>query len=74
VPVGAVEVAASYTLRRTERVGYAGPPAVVFTHPQLASAGLTEAQVLAQGIRCACRLLNLTDVPGRWPTEIPAAP
>jgi mercuric reductase len=57
------KVAARNALGRSEAVDYTGLPAVVFTHPQLASAGLTEAEVLEQGTRCACRLLNLTDVP-----------
>jgi len=57
------KVAARNALGRSEAVDCTGLPAVVFTHPQLASAGLTEAEVLEQGIRCACRLLNLTDVP-----------
>ncbi|TQN43121.1 mercuric reductase [Blastococcus colisei] len=45
------------------RVDYTGLPAVVFTRPQLASAGLTEAEALAAGHRCECRVLGLTDVP-----------
>lgn len=57
------KVAAWNALGRSERVDYTGMPAVTFTHPQLASAGLTEAQVLERGIRCTCRLLDLTDVP-----------
>ena len=44
-------------------VDYIGLPAVVFTRPQLASAGLTEAQALAAGHRCDCRVLQLSDVP-----------
>jgi mercuric reductase len=44
-------------------VDYTGLPAVVFTRPQLGSAGLTEAQALAAGHRCECRVLNLTEVP-----------
>jgi mercuric reductase len=36
---------------------------VVFTRPQLASAGFTEAEALAAGHRCACRVLDLADVP-----------
>ncbi|MDT0278230.1 mercury(II) reductase [Blastococcus goldschmidtiae] len=45
------------------RVDYTGLPGVVFTRPQLASAGLTEAQALAAGHRCECRVLSLADVP-----------
>jgi mercuric reductase len=44
-------------------VDYTGLPAVVFTRPQLASAGFTEAEALAAGHRCACRVLDLADVP-----------
>lgn len=47
----------------TAQVDYAGLPAVAFTRPQLASAGITEKQALAQGYRCKCRVLNLGDVP-----------
>ena len=57
------KVAAWNALGRSERVDYTGMPAVVFSHPQLASAGLTEAQVLERGICCTCRLLDLTGVP-----------
>ena len=47
----------------TARVDYTGLPAVVFTRPQLASAGMTESEVLAAGIACDCRILDLADVP-----------
>ena len=47
----------------TRSVDYQGMPAVVFTRPQLASAGLTEAEALAQGRGCDCRVLDLSDVP-----------
>jgi mercuric reductase len=61
-------VAALNALRREDatepvRVDYTGLPAVVFTRPQLASAGLSEAQALAAGHRCECRVLGLADVP-----------
>ncbi len=45
------------------RVDYIGLPAVVFTRPQLASAGLTEHEALARGHACSCRVLDLSDVP-----------
>jgi len=44
-------------------VDYSGMPAVVFTRPQLASAGLTEEQALDAGFACDCRVLSLADVP-----------
>lgn len=57
------QVAARNALGHSERVDYTGLPAVTFTRPQLASAGMTEAQVIEQGVRCACRMLDLADVP-----------
>ncbi|WP_019873236.1 mercury(II) reductase [Sporichthya polymorpha] len=48
---------------RPASVDYTGMPAVVFTRPQLASAGLTEAQALAAGHRADTRILDLADVP-----------
>lgn len=38
-------------------------PAVVFTRPQLASAGMSEDAALAAGYECDCRILDLSDVP-----------
>jgi mercuric reductase len=46
-----------------ETLDYTGLPDVVFTDPQLARAGMTEAQALAAGYRCDCRLLGLDNVP-----------
>ncbi|KGN41640.1 mercuric reductase [Knoellia aerolata DSM 18566] len=61
-------VAASNALDETPdgaqgSVDYTGMPAVTFTRPQLASAGLTEHQAIEQGYSCACRTLSLEDVP-----------
>jgi mercuric reductase len=44
-------------------VDYTGLPAVTFTRPQIASAGLTEAQALAAGHACDCRVLAGADIP-----------
>lgn len=49
--------------RAPARVDYTGLPAVVFTSPQLASAGLSEQEALESGYTCACRVLDLSDVP-----------
>ncbi len=49
--------------QRPARVDYRGLPSVIFTRPQLASAGLTEAQALERGHDCECRVLALSDVP-----------
>ena len=57
------KVAALNALGGSERLDYTGLPAIVFTRPQLASAGLTEAEALDQGYNCSCRLLDLADVP-----------
>lgn len=47
----------------TATVDYRGLPSVIFTDPQLASAGHTEADALAAGHTCDCRILGLEDVP-----------
>lgn len=57
------KIAARNALGSHERVNYAGLPSVLFTSPQLASAGMTEAEALIAGYRCACRYLPLSDVP-----------
>jgi len=45
------------------KMDYLGLPSVIFTSPSLASAGMTEAQALAAGHHCDCRVLELADVP-----------
>lgn len=57
------QVAAANALGDGQRVDYTGLPAVIFTTPQLASAGLTEAQALAAGYACDCRVLHASDIP-----------
>ncbi len=42
---------------------YVGLPSVTFTSPQLATAGVTEADALAAGHRCDCRVVQLDQVP-----------
>jgi mercuric reductase len=44
-------------------IDYTGLPSVVFTDPQLASAGHTEADAVAAGYDCDCRVLGLDNVP-----------
>jgi mercuric reductase len=46
-----------------KRIDYSALPRITFTNPTIASAGLTEAQALAQGIGCSCRTLALEHVP-----------
>jgi mercuric reductase len=55
--------AAASALGGPTTVDYRGLPAVTFTTPQLASAGLTEAQALAAGHDCDCRVLVAQDIP-----------
>lgn len=57
------KIAARNSLGHHEQVDYTGLPSVLFTAPQLASAGITEAEAIAAGYRCACRYLRLSDVP-----------
>ena len=46
-----------------KRIDYTALPRITFTNPTIASAGLTEAQALEQGIECSCRTLPLEHVP-----------
>lgn len=55
--------AAAGALGEPTTVDYRGLPAVTFTTPQIASAGLTEEQALAAGHDCDCRTLSAQDIP-----------
>jgi mercuric reductase len=44
-------------------VDYTALPRVTFTSPAIASAGLTEAELIRQGVACDCRVLPLSAVP-----------
>ena len=55
--------AAVNALGGSTEVDYTGLPQVTFTRPQLASAGLTEAQALERGHSCDCRVLGGQDIP-----------
>jgi mercuric reductase len=44
-------------------VDYTALPRVTFTSPAIASAGLTEAELIGQGVACDCRVLPLSAVP-----------
>ena len=56
-------VAAANALGDSQTIDYTGLPSVVFTTPQLASAGVTEAQAVAAGYACDCRILSAQDIP-----------
>ncbi len=55
--------AAVNALGGDDQVDWTGLPSVTFTTPQVASAGLTEAQALVAGHVCDCRVLGAQDVP-----------
>ena len=46
-----------------DTLDYAALPRVVFTTPQIAAAGLTDAEVSHRGIECSCRTLPLDALP-----------
>ncbi|MCY7366362.1 MAG: mercury(II) reductase [Frankiaceae bacterium] len=56
-------VAAAGALGNPAVVDYTGLPGVIFTTPQIASAGMTEEQATAAGHDCACRILDGQDIP-----------
>ena len=57
-------VAAANALFHSEReVDYTALPRVTFTSPAIASAGLTEAELVRSGVACDCRVLPLKAVP-----------
>ncbi len=56
--------AAGNALFQAEReVDYTALPRVTFTSPAIASAGLTEAELIRSGVACDCRVLPLAAVP-----------
>jgi mercuric reductase len=57
-------IAAENALKETHRkLDLSAVPHAVFTNPQVASVGLTDAQVANKGIRCNCRVLDMSLVP-----------
>ena len=65
-PVGAHDgaIAASNALAATgRRVDHRVIPRTIFTDPQVAVVGMTEAEAHASGHRCACRAVPMTAVP-----------
>jgi mercuric reductase len=55
--------AANALLGAGRTVDYTALPRVTFTSPAIASAGLTEAELIRQGMACDCRVLPLSAVP-----------
>ncbi|SFE43262.1 mercury(II) reductase [Blastococcus tunisiensis] len=61
--VAALNALAASPAQAQARIDYTGLPAVIFTKPQLASAGLSETEAIQQGHVCECRVLGFDDVP-----------
>ncbi|MBJ7450845.1 MAG: mercury(II) reductase [Blastococcus sp.] len=61
--VAALNALAGNPAEAQARIDYTGLPAVIFTNPQLASAGLTETEAIERGHACECRVLGFDDVP-----------
>lgn len=57
-------IAAENALNKAHRkMDYSSVPFCVFTHPQAAQVGFTDAEANAKGYSCACRVLDLSRVP-----------
>jgi mercuric reductase len=61
--VAALNALAASPAEAQAKIDYTGLPAVIFTKPQLASAGLSEAEAIERGHVCECRVLGFDDVP-----------
>ncbi len=59
---GAVAVQNAFSQHK-KKIDFDEVPAAVFTYPEVARVGLTEAQTGQRGIRCSCRTLPLDFVP-----------
>jgi len=59
---GAVAVNNAFTENK-KRINFNEVPKAVFTYPEVASVGLTEAQANGKGIKCSCGVLPLDLVP-----------
>jgi mercuric reductase len=56
-------VAANALQNAGRTLDYTALPRVTFTSPAIASAGMTEAELIRQGVACDCRVLPLSAVP-----------
>jgi mercuric reductase len=56
-------VAANALQNAGRTLDYTALPRVTFTSPAIASAGVTEAELIRQGVACDCRVLPLSAVP-----------
>jgi mercuric reductase len=60
---GAIVVHNAFSEDGKKKINFGEVPSAVFTYPEVARVGLTEAETLGNGIRCACRVLPLELVP-----------
>ncbi len=59
---GAVAVENTFT-KNKKKINFTEVPSAVFTYPEVARVGLTDAEAVKQGIRCNCGVLPLELVP-----------
>jgi len=59
---GAVAVENAFT-KNKKKIDFTEVPRAVFTYPEAASVGLTDAEANAKGIKCVCRVLSFELVP-----------
>ncbi|MBI4095978.1 MAG: mercury(II) reductase [DPANN group archaeon] len=59
---GAVSVENAFT-KNKKKINFSEVPHAVFTYPEVASVGLTDAQAIGNGIRCRCGVIPSSYVP-----------
>ncbi len=59
---GAVAIENAFTKNR-KKINFKEVPHAVFTYPEVASVGLTDAEAIQKGIKCTCSVLPLEFVP-----------
>ncbi|MBI2076353.1 MAG: mercury(II) reductase [Candidatus Aenigmarchaeota archaeon] len=59
---GAVAVENAFT-KQKKKINFNEVPRAVFTYPEVASVGLTDAQAISKGIRCRCGVIPFSFVP-----------
>ena len=60
---GAIAVHNAFSPDKKKKINFNEVPSAVFTYPEVASVGLTEAQANGKGMKCACGILPLDLVP-----------
>jgi len=59
---GAVAVENAFT-KNKKKINFSEVPRAVFTYPEVASVGLTDAEAIGKGIKCRCRVIPFSFVP-----------